>query len=356
MEKEKYLAKLYEYLEKNQYAAIKEKTHYSDILKVVPLSNRDYFNENGRPTKYDYTKIYKSEEFVSFAISRKLRINFAEGDKTMAKFFIEAFKGADKSEKTGLLKNIEEYTRHLWASELSFVFNSISSNKKELISNIHAIPISTWEVTSVALDDLDSLLTSSGLDEKESHDFYLKFFKARKNQIKDSRTGPKVRDFLLKKYGYDEEKLSPYFEFFNYVKELFQEIDLDFNEPLPKTTITSRISCRKAAKLLCIDGHDEDKIKNVISSFVNAMREYKKIDHAYVDEIDKSKAVIEVRCYTNNSLTQEELNNDIKQYLLFYKSNPKILTNKQYVEKWLMKRDLDSQLSSDNKTTRKMKI
>lgn len=358
MEKETFLSNLYDYLEKNNYCIIKEKTRYSDCIKAVPLSDSKYFNEKGKTTKYEYSKFYSKAECLKSLKDNKNRIDYLPDDYILVDFYIENFKNAPKDDKVWLLKNIDNHTQSLWLKQFNKVFSAISENKKQLVDYLHMVPISVLEANTIKLSTIDSLLISEGLDDTENFNFYLKFFKARKHQIKDAKVGPFVRDFLLDKYGRNEEKLTPYFDFFLYVKELFQEVELDFVEPNPKYTITSRINCRKAAKLLCIDNFDEDKIKNVISQFVYSMKDYKKISQVYVEDMDKSKGIIEIRCYTDTQFTQEELISNIKQYLLFKKNNLQVPTTKENVATWFMAMELNAQLSSEDKPAplKRMKI
>lgn len=354
MDKKEYLSQMYEYLVKEGYTIIKEyipNLGYS--LQVVSLQDDKYFNNRGDLKNHNYTKFYSKNDFVDYVIKEKKYISFNSNEFIRGQFFINIFNGSSKDEQLFMIKNIKDYVGDLWRSKFSNIFGQILNTTKDL-DYLHSIPISTWEANTVPLKDLDKLVIEKGLKDKAYDNFYLKFFKSRKNQIKNANCGPAVKDFLLTIYGRDEEKLKPYCVFFNYIKELFEEIDLDIVEPTPEFTVLSRFNCRKASKLLCMPNYGEKEINKLITNFVYLMQPYKGIQQAYVE--DFGTGVIEVRCDTDKSFTQEELNKEIKDYLLFKKKNIHILLDSQSIEKYFLSKDLTSELVENKVFTKKIKL
>lgn len=354
MDKEEYLEKLFDYLKANNHTVIKEyNVGLGYFLKIVSLTDNDYFTIGGYVTNHNCSKFSSKYDFSEYVIKNKNIISSTTTEPIQETFFIKMFKEAPQSEKSLMIKNVEDYIGRLWRIKFLEIFNQILNTPKE-ISYLNNISIATWEIGKVSLKHLDELITSKGLNEKEHDDFYLKFFKSRKNQIKNATWGPEVKKFLVNKYGNNEEKLRPYCYFSNYIREIFEEIDLDIIEPMRKITVVTQINCRKAANLLCIPNHNEKDIANLITSFVSLMRRHKNIDDSNVEDI--GIGVIEIRCYTDNPFTQEELNKEIKDYLLFRKKNPDIPLDAQNIEKYFIAKDLQSELSKNNTVSKKIKL
>lgn len=349
-----YRKNYYQFLLDNNFMILKERTRYSISLSAHKKDDPDFFKNN--PNKYE--KFYSEKDCLDFIVNNsEKKISVPTNINIVIDFFIKKFNESNKEDKSFLAKNIADTAGNLWNKNLIKILTEINISSKELISTINQIPISVWEATSVNLNELDSCL-SKQVKSEDLDSFYIKFFKARKNQLKHSKVGPIVRDFLIEKYGREEKILKPYFDFFNYIKDEFCEIELNFQEMNTKNTISTRINCRKASQLLCMDGFNEVKIREEVSKFVYAFKAYKQIEQLIIDDYDKSKAVIEIRIYTDSDLTQEDLNKEIKEFLLFKKRNPDLETTKENIEKYLMKKDLDILLPNNTQgsTVKKIKI
>jgi len=354
MNKDKYLRNLYSYLQEHNYCILKVEHNSRDMLKAVPLNDQEYFDEKGNVKKYSNSKFYSEDSFVSYSISKKKDVGPKLNDNIIIEHFIKLFKDSNKEDKTILLKNIEEYLGNDWSKSIIYILDSISSSSKEVLNYTNTIPISTWSIHKVALDDLNTLLIKRDIKDKEYDNFYLKFLKARKNQINNSTYGPKVKTFLVKQYGFIEEKLSPYSSFFNYIKEMYEKVDLDIFEEVPLLTVVSKINYRKATKLLCIPGYHDTLIKRTITDFMRLIQGHKGIKQLYIE--DSGPGVMEIRCYTDNPLTQKEINDEIRDYLIFKKSNVDIPTDKVNIDKYLMSKELALELSENKSVSKKMKL
>jgi hypothetical protein len=352
MDKKKYLEKLYDYLKENNHTIISE-YNYGYYLKIVSLDDNNYITSKGEVLNQNYAKFNSKHDFSGYAIKDKYGIGSATSENFQENFFVKMFREAPKDEQRLLIKNVESYIGNLWRTKFLEIFSEILNTTKEL-NYLHSISISVWDIGKVPFKNLDKLISSKEINEKEIDDFYLKFFKARKNQIKDATWGPKVKKFLVQKYGNNEEKLKPYCDFSNYIREIFEEIDLDIIEPVEKFTVLSQINYKKATNLLCMPKYDEKEIVKLITNFVSLMAKHKGISRTDVEDV--GVGVIEIRCYTNNAFTQAELNKEIKDYLLFKKKNIDIPLNAQTIEKYFMVKELKSELEENKSVTKKMKL
>ncbi len=274
-------------------------------------------------------------------------------------FFIDYYQHTSSENQLQMFKLFEKFTGvNFNTDSLTYVLDRISNNSKEILTNLSKIPVSVLDIFTISVDDIHNYLKTKNIEAEDLDKFYVKYFKARKNQIKYPHTGPKVKDFLLNLYGRDEEKLSPYFPFFNHIKQEFDEIPWEVDEMKSPYVVAIRINCRKASQILCIPNFHETQIENEIQSFLYGFKSYKNLDEISMEDVDKNKKIVEFRCYSQEPINQAELNNLIKDYLYFKRDNLAVETNRSNVAKWLMERDLRVQLSENANitTTKKLKI
>lgn len=351
--KNEFALEFFRYLKNLDYTIFRSKNSYRTSFCAAQKALGNIFDSGNNFNSY--STVHSENEFLNILTksqSREIELSYDDQARTFD-FFVKFFNQSTVENQTLLLKDIEAITNSKWNKYIFKVLDGISKDNKELIQNIHAIPISTMDISSVSLSDWKNYLSSKQIDDQELDKFFLKYLRIRKNQIKDSYTGPQVKQFLLDHYGRNREKLEPYFLFFNHIKDEFEEISLDIEEMTSSYTTTTRLNCRKASQLLCIPKYTESEIKKEIESFCYGMMKYQNFDQVIVDEFDKPKNIVEVRIYSSFPFEQKELNSLIKDYLLFKKSNPTIETNKNTVEKWLMQKSLKEELSSKESTPNK---
>lgn len=358
---QEYLKEFYQYLLQNGFTVTKAKSNFGivsyNLNKIYAYKSDNHEDlKSGEASNYYHEKFYSENQFKEFIQNKFHRIHCIKHEHTELDFFIKFYKTTTKENRLELFKEIETILGYVWHKDFLKIIDSVSNNKKEIIANIHSFPVSVLKFQHVNLKNLHIFFMEHDFNEEELDNFYYKFFKSRKNQIKGPIYGPKFRDFLLEIYGRNEEKLKPYFEFSNYVKQEFHNIDLNFIELISNNVIATRINCRKASKLLCIPYYGEIQINSEISSFVHAIKDFMNFDQVTVEYFDKPKCINEVRCYTNTDFSKEELNNLIKEYLLFKKTEPNFETNKSNVEKWLMQRNLKLHLREQPITAKSKQI
>jgi small-conductance mechanosensitive channel len=355
-----YLTDYYNYLTENGFSVTNSKKRgtYSHTQVFAYKADNPKALNQGDAANYYHEKLYNENNFSSFIKDTFFRIFCIDNEEVPVDFFIKFYNKTTKEKKLELLKEIELVLGYSWSSYALKIIDNVSKTNKEIISTLNSFPISVLDVTKINLQELHKFLTKNDIKSEELDNFYIKFFKSRKNQFKDARTGPIVLKFLLEVYGRDETKLKPYFEFSNHVKTEFKSVDLDFTDMLAKNVITTRINCRKASQLLCIPGYNENKIESEISSFVYCLENLLRFEEIMIESYDKQKSIIEVRCYTNTDFKQEELNTLIKEYLLFKKTEPDFPTTTSNVGSWITQRNLKMQLKPNESThiSSKMKI
>lgn len=231
---------------------------------------------------------------------------------------------------------------------LNFIISiPIETNTKlKLIDNL---PVSVLDAYYVSFDKLYNLVNESSYSELEKDNFYLRFFKARKNQIK-GQTGEAAEVFLLKLYSSNKEKLEPYFNFFPNINNQFNEIELNIEES-GYVVFSSRFNMRKAGKLL--GGISESLVQEWTKNFSSAFAKNETL-WSVMDEVDKNKAIFEVRFYKNEEKTQvnesftlENYKKTLKEFLIYMSSlteKPKL--NFDYINKWILQNKLMQKLES----------
>lgn len=234
-----------------------------------------------------------------------------------------------------------------------------ANNKVKMLENL---PVSLLDAYTTNFNKVKDLLDDSDYSEIEKEKFYVKFFKARKNQLK-GKTGEYAEKFIISLYGNNEDKLTPYFDFFPNIKNRFQSIELDIEEP-GYIIFSQRFNVRKASKIL--KGKEESKVQNWIQIFSSNMAKKYKV-WSSVEIIDRPKAIIEVRFYKtdlnitiDNKLNLDNYAKKLKKFLIYLMDlteEPKL--NFEYIDKWINHTDLTENLENkhiDNSNQVKTKV
>lgn len=281
-------------------------------------------------------------------IKKNKNINFYFQDEESPLFFIEYFEiyfqQQTLNNKKYLFKNIDLYTSKQWSNFFERLLNNIDCNK-EVIKFIHTIPISVFRINKIQLNQIDNYLINREIDNKDIENFFVRFIKNRKNQIQDSYIAPIVHEFLINKYGKDKEKLSPYFDFFNYIKSEFETIDFDFEKTSDYLTFT-RLNLKKISNVLCIPKLSESTLKLILEIFVYGMAKHYNFSEVNIDYWDKSKKVLEIRIYSTDNFSKHDLEQNIKEFLNLTKESQNTQINQEFVQAFLMKKSLNNSLKT----------
>jgi hypothetical protein len=84
------------------------------------------------------------------------------------------------------------------------------------------------------------------------------------------------------------------------------------------------------------------------------MKDHKGIKQVCSEEI--GAGVLEVRCHTDNPLTQQEINKEITDFLLFKKNNADLPVDKKSIDIYYLDKSLRSELSNDKTVNKKIKL
>lgn len=359
---EDFILSFYRNLKDKGYQLYKGKTTYAGRIFACQKGQEQELRQ-GWFDNFSPEKIYNEVLLLEFVNRYNIHhINLTnENEKNVSlDFFVDYYKKTSSENQLQMLKLFEKFSgTHLSAISLAYVVDRISNNPKEILNNLSKFPVSVLDIFTISVEDIHNYLKTKNIEADELDKFYVKYFRARKNQIKYPHTGPQIKDFLLNLYGRDKEKLSPYFPFFNHIKQEFDEIPWEVDEMKSPYVVAIRINCRKASQILCIPNFHETQIQNEIQSFLYGLKNYKNLDEISMQDIDKNKKIVEFRCYSQELIEQGELNNLIKDYLYFKRDNLEVETNSSNIAKWLMERDLRFKLSENANTptpTQRLKI
>ena len=136
------------------------------------------------------------------------------------------------------------------------------------------------------------------MNPQQKDSFYLYFFKKNKTYLKLDNS-IKAKEFLLKIYGHNEEKLKPYFSFFAAIKNLFQPIEFDMFEE-KEIVFSSALNLKKAANIF--NNSLSFKIPEWFQNFAQAYANYHdlKTENISLPQYSKEK-IVEYAFYTQNS-------------------------------------------------------
>lgn len=361
---QKYFQEYYEYAQKVGYIVSdvrKDGSYKKPIYSYPRDKEKELFNEFSWLRNLNVQEITSQDYFSRLINENKIKelVFPQKNDEMFLEFFVNFYHKCSTEEKKEILKNIDNFVGYndKWPCSVFKMLESPKTNEKEVFFILLNIPVSELTIYGLSLTDLDNIITKKKLNQEEVDKFYVKFLKARKNQIKHANIGPRVKQFLMDKYGQDEEKLKPYFPFFNPIKEEFQEVELNIEEEVSEYITATRINCRKASQLICIPSLTEYLLKLEIQSFCAGLQKYKNFEKVVLDECASAKGIIEVRTYSSFPFAKEELTELIKGFLRFKKVNQDMQTTPESVQAWLLKQDLQKQLpNKENQTAKRMRI
>lgn len=345
MSKTKYIREktlLIDYLKNNDYSL------YSKSLGITA-----YYWIHKNADKTNYRKEYDSSRY-SIAHSSVNIIGEEENSKNniKQKYLLEKWKEdsfKDKEYFEEIDYCIHNYEKNSVLNFISLI-NDTPEKKLKLIENL---PISILELPQLTIEKLKTFVDSSNYKQEEKDKFYLKFFKLRKNQLKD-KVGEEVEMFLMSLYRDNQEKLEPYFSFFPNIKNNFNDIELNIEEP-GYVIFSLRLNIRKAAKQL--SNMSEVIAEEWIRVFSGSMAKKYNL-WCQMENIDKPKAIHEIRFYkselkteVNEKVSIENYQKTLKSFLVYMsKLSEKPNINFEYVEKWMFQKDLKEKLESKDLT------
>lgn len=328
---------LVDYLKNNDYALYsKDNYRMSSYVWIhknsVSKGYRKEYDSSGYSVENSTLNILGEGEFSGINIKKNYLIQ---------KWQEESYK--DKE----IFKEIEYLIQNY---EKNSIFNFIdmlpidNDKKLKLIDNL---PVSILDAHQITFDKLKIFVDKSTYNEKQKDQFYIKFFKARKNQIKD-KTGEAAENFLMDLYTKNKTKLEPYFTFFPNINNHFNEIELNIEEP-GYVVLNLHLNMRKAAKQL--SNISETKVEEWVRVFSGSFAK-KYALWSVMESFDKSKAIFEVRLYKKEEITEinEKVNLEnykkiLKCFLVYMSKlvdNPKI--DFDYIDKWVFQKELTEKL------------
>lgn len=335
---------------------VREKT-----LMLAYLKANDYvlYSKSGYITTYYWihknsdTKEYRKEYgSTGFSVEHSKLNIIGDGEfnseNIKRKYLIEKWNSNSVKDKE-YFKEIEYLIKGHSMDDIIDFIELLPASAQEKVKLMDNLPVSILDAYNTNFDKVKTIVDQSSLTQKEKDKFYVKFFKARKNQLKGS-TGEAAEKFLMTLYKGDENALNPYFDFFPNIKNKFNDIELDIEEP-GYVIFSQRLNVRKAAKIL--EGKSESKVQEWIEKFSQLMAKNYKIWSSF-DSVDKPNAIVEVRFYKteidsviDTKITMENYNKKLKEFLIYISGlseEPKL--NFNYIEKWLMQSDLNEKLES----------
>ncbi len=272
----------------------------------------------------------------------------------LTKIFISSYKKGTVEVKEELLKEIDLFFDNKWSYKILEIVDALSENHKEASNIINTIPISTWNAKSVNYEKIDELLVKKNASEDDLLKFYVGFFKKRKNQLKSNIVGFEFKQFIFGKFS-SEENLKKFINISNYVKEEFLGNDFSINDISGIDTVVLKINCKKLLEQMCNPKYFVSTLEQDLYTLSNGIRKHKNLEFVEFENQDRKNCVVELKFFHKNAITQKEVEDIVKDFLVFKKKEQEFEVNINSIESWLLKRDLENGLSPQ-KTEPKKKI
>lgn len=239
----------------------------------------------------------------------------------------------------------------------TFISNT-SKNYKEAEKNLLDYPISVLTATTLDLNVLNKKLKSLGGNDEQLFNFWLSFFKARKNQIQTPKVSPIVADFLSSQFEY--EQLEKFFPFFTYLQAKYEDIEPDIFDGEHKYATSVFVNLKKMSKVFGLDNWSYDQFESGLKVFMVAIKKYYKLEEALFADISRAKKLFNMGFFHNN----ENFNRDLLKSRIVQLFNSFKLNNKEskdltdeFLQSWLAQQELQDSLAHKTEhKAKKMKI
>jgi hypothetical protein len=251
---------LYAFISKKYIESSNFSTHYANSypIDIMQLKENFIISNINVIILGDDQDINKKDSDYQLTIKKNFLLSFVN-DENFDKFnqefyfYMDYFFPASKREKyfNDFLKNADLFNEN----KLKFI--------KKLKTSFYYMGVVNFSI-------LEDILAQSKLSKKQQDDFYFSFIQSRKNQLK-GMNAEKVKNFLIQRYGKNEENLKPYFSFISTIKNLFQPFDLDIF--IDKKMIFSFvIDYHKANNIF--NNRQDWEIKTWVENFFKSYGEY----------------------------------------------------------------------------------
>ena len=304
----------------------------------------------------EFNDIYNVESFIQKYkhIDEKI-IRCDTSPKLSLEFFIYFYKNTTTENQKIMLKEYSNFSGAKITDTYMQLCDAFFDSPQEKISFIKKMPFTMLEVQYVDLPELDKQLHKLGLKDDALHQFYIDFFKPRKNQIKVPSIGSKVKSFLKSKY--DENKLKAFFPFFPFLQADYQEVELDIFDNKHEICTTTFVKLKSVVQKYGIKNWKTDDYKTHLSNLCVGLKEYYNLEKFSTPE-DSSSKVLKIEFFHSNfNFTLPLLNDLVSEYFLALKINPQEPQyNQEAGLKWVRQYNLEKNLAPKQEKTKQLKI
>lgn len=331
---------------------------------VVILSDKDY-QEVILPSSSVYVRHIPNKEKYQLYVGNTLSFindNHEENTISLYQDFFYHFYMRYPHSKKEILKNY--YKLHALSEEhLLFPFlKKLSSSAKELIANIHSLPISIFSLNKNSLPTWIAFLQKEGISLAEQKKFVFTFLKNRKNQLNDATYNNAVRDQLCEFLQFNEEELSAYFPFFPSLKLLYQEVNVEKSDIFEHTSSLSTfaiVNIKKMVKTFSLDNWNESNYKTILHYFTQGISRFYGCESALCEDVYNARSKVKMLFFHDNpQLTQPV----IEYYLLHFFKDMKnheiahYVIHREFIDSWFQQYKLKQLLPEKTEIIHKPKI
>lgn len=333
-----YYSGLYEYLKSNGCIIYKAETKaYISRTEVYAYHNIDDATDIEALDRYK--KQIQADSFHDFHSKKMSTPNMKSHEHLLASYYIDFYKNHPQYQKE-LLNNYSQLARNTINNSYGEFIDSVCNDKKSIIKVFATIPLKQWDVTSLNMKKFDDFIISKGFTEEENNKFLLSFLKARKSYMKDPKYGPIVRDFLLNKYNRDEILLTPYFEFCDFVKDVFIEKAPEFFDESYELSTIVKVSLRKMVTHFCIKGYDTHNYNNILTCLTYAFSQKFKVGAEYVMHNKGSELSTITITHNNPEINKQFVKSKIMNFCNYLKKDPEFKIDVKTINLWFAEDEL----------------
>jgi hypothetical protein len=341
---ELYLEEIYNKLIKKNYKIYIELNNWNNINNVFVLA--DTVPQN-KISLLKLTLISKSD-FVKPEMFLKVKEIKDENNKNIGLDLLIDF----LKEHPELQKSFLKHSTYNIKNSYKKIIDGLAVNGEDTLRVISCFSLKYFTVSDIKPEELIGYLEEKKIDNKKIDSFLYQFYKARQTQLKDIKYASQIKDFLLKRYNSNEEKLKDYFPFLPILKILFDNEKINIFDDEYKYSTTLKINMKNLIQSLALNNWSRDlyykNIKEILKGIVSSynIKEFNiNMEKKIHDE--NPQEILMLNTFHNNQVFNESvIKKDLLSFISFIKDNTDFIVTPKSIMTWCLQNKLEDKLEN----------
>lgn len=361
-----FVAEQYQYFQDNDYiiyVANANSLLFNDYKYIPKKEYNNLKNEVDFHTmslkNYISKKTYIENDFLSPLKFYLDNSNTCEDNINIEKKFIYEFYKTHPECEEHILKLLPRLLDKQLVDIYEDFITTFAIDKNETIELINKFPKSVWRYNTIPLNDIQTYFLNRGFQIEDFNEFLFTFLHNRESQVNDCKY--EVRDFLMKHFNEEEEKLISYFNLLPVLKAMFIEPDINILINTQKFSDVLHLGMESFYQSFLIEKLPYNDYENILFKFCDAIQQHYHLDccthESIVKDIKDHIDYYSITFFHNNeNINKKNIERLIIDYFKDLRNNPEYIKYANFEDSWLLNRDIENKVPKKEINFNKKKI